>query len=136
MHLIQSLKNEFCFDLPMFSKYLATSINSYFYKKTLHNNFNFWAPRTPFFSLIFYYFIHQRVWLSSVSAKNWNPVSTSWKGSGNRLDNTPNPFLFMNNSLSQKLGTFAKIAFPQVYVGWRHQRWSVNFWRKWKENCL
>ena len=35
MHLIQSLKNEFCFDLPMFSKYLATSINSYFYKITL-----------------------------------------------------------------------------------------------------
>ena len=29
MDLIQSLKNEFCFDLPMFSKYLATSINSY-----------------------------------------------------------------------------------------------------------
>ena len=36
MHLIQSLKNEFCFDLPMFSKYLATSINSYFYKMTLN----------------------------------------------------------------------------------------------------
>ena len=35
MHLIQSLENEFCFDLPMFSKYLATSINSYFYKMTL-----------------------------------------------------------------------------------------------------
>ena len=35
MHLIQSLKNEFCFDLPMFSKYLASSINSYFYKMTL-----------------------------------------------------------------------------------------------------
>ena len=35
MHLIQSLKNEFCFDLPMFSKYLATSINNYFYKMTL-----------------------------------------------------------------------------------------------------
>ena len=35
MHLIQSLKNEFCFDLPMFSKYPATSINSYFYKMTL-----------------------------------------------------------------------------------------------------
>ena len=56
MHLIQSLKNEFCFDLPMFSKYpahgealgpsgenfeshltspWATSINSYFYKMTL-----------------------------------------------------------------------------------------------------
>ena len=30
MHLIQSLKNEFCFDLPSFSKYPATSINSYF----------------------------------------------------------------------------------------------------------
>ena len=29
------IKNEFCFDLPMFSKYLATSINSYFYKMTL-----------------------------------------------------------------------------------------------------
>ena len=38
MHLIQSLKNEFCFDLPMFSKYLATSINSYFYKMTLLNS--------------------------------------------------------------------------------------------------
>ena len=35
MHLIQSLKNEFSFDLPMFSKYPATSINSYFYKMTL-----------------------------------------------------------------------------------------------------
>ena len=35
MHLIQSLKNEFCFDLTMFSKYPATSINSYFYKMTL-----------------------------------------------------------------------------------------------------
>ena len=35
MHLIQSLKNEFCFDLPMFTKYPATSINSYFYKMTL-----------------------------------------------------------------------------------------------------
>ena len=35
MHLIQSLKNEFCFDLPIFSKYPATSINSYFYKMTL-----------------------------------------------------------------------------------------------------
>ena len=35
MHLIQSLKNEFCFDLSMFSKYPATSINSYFYKMTL-----------------------------------------------------------------------------------------------------
>ena len=35
MHLIQYLKNEFCFDLPMFSKYPATSINSYFYKTTL-----------------------------------------------------------------------------------------------------
>ena len=35
MHLIQSLKNEFCFDLPLFSKYLPTSINSYFYKITL-----------------------------------------------------------------------------------------------------
>ena len=34
MHLIQSLKNEFCFDLPLFSKYPATSINSYFYKMT------------------------------------------------------------------------------------------------------
>ena len=36
MHLIQSLKNEFSFDLPMFSKYPATSINSYFYKMTLY----------------------------------------------------------------------------------------------------
>ena len=27
MHLIQSLKNKFCFDLAMFSKYPATSIN-------------------------------------------------------------------------------------------------------------
>ena len=35
MHLIQSLKIKFCFDLPMFSKYPATSINSYFYKMTL-----------------------------------------------------------------------------------------------------
>ena len=35
MHLFQSLKNEFCFDLPLFSKYPATSINSYFYKMTL-----------------------------------------------------------------------------------------------------
>ena len=35
MHLIQPLKNEFCFDLHMFSKYPATSINSYFYKMTL-----------------------------------------------------------------------------------------------------
>ena len=35
MHLIQSLKNEFCFDLPLFSKYPATSINSYFNKMTL-----------------------------------------------------------------------------------------------------
>ena len=35
MHLIQSLENEFCFDLPLFSKYLATSINRYFYKMTL-----------------------------------------------------------------------------------------------------
>ena len=26
MHLIQTLKNEFCFDLPMISKYPATSI--------------------------------------------------------------------------------------------------------------
>jgi len=33
MHLIQSLKNEFC--LPLFSKYPATSKNSYFYKMTL-----------------------------------------------------------------------------------------------------
>ena len=37
MHLIQSLKNGICFDLPMFSKYPATSINSYFYKMTLSN---------------------------------------------------------------------------------------------------
>jgi len=36
MQLIQSLKNEFCFDLPLFSKYPATSVNSYFYKMTLH----------------------------------------------------------------------------------------------------
>ena len=35
MHLIQSLKNEFCIDLPLFSKYPATSINMYFYKMTL-----------------------------------------------------------------------------------------------------
>ena len=35
MYLIQSLKNEFCFDLPLFSKYPATSINSYFNKMTL-----------------------------------------------------------------------------------------------------
>ena len=35
MHLIQSLKNEFWFDLPLFSKYPATSKNSYFYKMTL-----------------------------------------------------------------------------------------------------
>ena len=35
MHLIQSLKNEFCFDLPLFSRYPATSIKSYFYKITL-----------------------------------------------------------------------------------------------------
>ena len=35
MHLIQSLKNDFCFDLPMFSKYPAASIKSYFYKMTL-----------------------------------------------------------------------------------------------------
>ena len=35
MHLIQSLKNEFSFDLPKFSKYPATSINSYYYKMTL-----------------------------------------------------------------------------------------------------
>ena len=35
MHLIQSLKNEYCFDLPMFSKYPAISINSYFNKMTL-----------------------------------------------------------------------------------------------------
>ena len=31
-------KNEFCFDLPMFSKYPATSISSYFYKMTLNAN--------------------------------------------------------------------------------------------------
>ena len=46
MHLIQSLKNEFCFDVPMFTKYPATSINSYFYKMTLSlvlNNFSFFA---------------------------------------------------------------------------------------------
>ena len=35
MHLIMSLKNEFCFDLPMFSKYPDTSINRYFHKMTL-----------------------------------------------------------------------------------------------------
>ena len=35
MHLIESLKTEFCFDLFMFSKYPATSINCYFYKMTL-----------------------------------------------------------------------------------------------------
>ena len=28
-------KNELCLDMPMFSKYLATSINSYFFKMTL-----------------------------------------------------------------------------------------------------
>ena len=36
MHVIQSLNNKFWFDLPLFSKYPATSINSYFYKMTLH----------------------------------------------------------------------------------------------------
>ena len=35
MHLIQSLKNEICFELPLFSKYPDTSINRYFYKMTL-----------------------------------------------------------------------------------------------------
>ena len=35
MHLIQSLENDFCFDLPLLSKYPATSIKSYFYKMTL-----------------------------------------------------------------------------------------------------
>ena len=35
MHLIQSLKNEVCFDLPLFLKYPATSINSDFNKMTL-----------------------------------------------------------------------------------------------------
>ena len=35
MHLIQSLKIEYCFD--MFSKYQAISTNSYFYKLTLLN---------------------------------------------------------------------------------------------------
>ena len=35
MHLIQTLKNEFFFDLPLFSKCPATSINSYFNKMTL-----------------------------------------------------------------------------------------------------
>ena len=39
MHLIQSLENEFYFDLPMFSKYPAISIKSYFYKIVL-SNFN------------------------------------------------------------------------------------------------
>ena len=33
--LSQSLKNEFCLDLPMLSKYPATSVNSFFYKMTL-----------------------------------------------------------------------------------------------------
>ena len=41
MHLIQSLKNKFWFDLPLFSKYPATSKNSYFYKMTLFGN-NTW----------------------------------------------------------------------------------------------
>ena len=41
MHLIQSLKNEYCFDLPLFSKYPTTSIKSYFYKMT---NFIFRTP--------------------------------------------------------------------------------------------
>ena len=35
MHLIQSFKNETYFDLPLFSKYPTTSINSYFHKMTL-----------------------------------------------------------------------------------------------------
>ena len=43
MHLIQSLKNEFCFDFPLFSKYPATSINSYFYKMTLNFISQHWA---------------------------------------------------------------------------------------------
>ena len=35
MRLIQSLKNDFSFHLPLFSKYPATSINRYFYKMNL-----------------------------------------------------------------------------------------------------
>ena len=37
MHFIfdSLFKNEFCFDLPLFAKYPATSINSYFYNMTL-----------------------------------------------------------------------------------------------------
>ena len=48
MHLLQSLKNEYCFDLPLFSKYPTTSIKSYFYKMT---NFIF---RTPGLYCIWY----------------------------------------------------------------------------------
>ena len=47
MHFIQSIKNEFCFDLPLFSKYPATSINSYFYKMTPRFNTHFY----PFLSI-------------------------------------------------------------------------------------
>ena len=36
-----SLKNEFCFDMPMFSKYPATSLNSYFYKNNSIWNYKF-----------------------------------------------------------------------------------------------
>ena len=36
MNLIQPLKTDFFINLPLFSKYPATSINSYFYKMTLH----------------------------------------------------------------------------------------------------
>ena len=43
MHLIQSLKNECCFALHLFSKYPATSINSYFYKMSLHAVLQFMA---------------------------------------------------------------------------------------------
>ena len=35
MYLIQSLDNEFSFELPLFSKYPAISINCNFYKMTL-----------------------------------------------------------------------------------------------------
>ena len=57
MHLIQFLEFEFGFDLHLFSKYLATSINSYFYKMTLHsmaygsNHDPFFLPKKVSFSL-------------------------------------------------------------------------------------
>ena len=44
MHLTQSLKNEFCFDLPMFAKYLATSIKwLYIFLKRFLNRWT-WNP--------------------------------------------------------------------------------------------